>query len=1292
MKICFGCFEQYDDAFDMCPHCGYVEGTEPELAMYMRPGTVLQERYVIGVALGHGGFSVTYLAWDALLQHKVAIKEYLPSEYATRAPGESRLKVFTGKPGEYFRFGREKFLDEARRLSNFQNEAGIVHVFDCFEENGTAYLVMEYLEGETLSAYLKRKGGRIEPEQAIGLLRPVMVSLQRIHDSGMIHRDIAPDNIMVLKDGGVRLIDFGAARHAVQDCEKSMTVIIKDGYSPEEQYSSHSVQGPAADVYALSATLYQMVTGIVPPNAMERSESQSTRGKDLLVPPGKYCKALTRAQETAILNGMCLHTQDRTQSVAELYEELTAQTAVQRAQQTIQKREKLNWSLPAKIAAIAAAFVIVAGGAWFLISGKSTKESADDGTFVYSPNIVNLPILEAEKTTAEAQLQLVVQDSDYDAGVERGRILLQNPEQGAKLAPLSDLNATASLGTERPLGEMPVLGGALQSAAEQYLESLGLDASQIETVYEENYDQLNGTVIGQDINPGDTLTDASKVTLRVTENKPSTYPQTPDPSSDGTGGSENGSGSTGTVTEGEHYVFTTLRNYAGLPFETVRQELLTQQIYAVQYELVYDQSVPAGSIIRQVPGEGEQVGRYGAVYFTVSLGQEQRTVPDVLYKTQADAQTILASRGFGWILYDRVYSYVQLGNVAAQSPEGGSTAAPASQITLEISASEDAFQQQTNDMLLTVESLELEVGQIYDLNADMQRADGGAGTIIWSSGNPGIASVDENGVITASAPGTVNITAVLNGCAASCFVTVRDSRPFSLPETIYMIEGESRDLAEGWDIPAENVTWSVWDGQCMRIDEKGVLTGLSPCVSYVCAVYDGRMARSEVIVQDAENCAKVRRFTESTTQQEAEEALRAAGVEFTTTKVSSSVPSGCVADFEFVGHEDDEYYYIGRKNKTKLMISAGGEQKPAGKATLSVLSPGTKTVYYMGDKADTAGVSLQYKDANGKTQTITSGFTASFEPYQKNITLTYQGLKASYPVTVKELSVSINKKELKTGESIKNGVKMTATYEPSYADVTWSSSNTKVAYFKGDVLYFVAPGETTICVEVQNNNYMKADYWNIQALEKNTEHVDNNTDHVDKNVEPEYSFHITALAGGTYNAAYDIESTIPGIQKSKVSWTVTPSKNVDYFHDGDFFNVARTADCSITASYVYNGKTYTDTYWQKGVKQETAYTIDIYLVERIESRAVYAIKTDIPGCTVGTAAWTVASAHRGGWVDGGQYIVDEAGMENGESYTVTASYTYNGQTYSASCTYTYTEQPSANVFPVIPDVIPTIRH
>ena len=426
MKICFGCFEQYDDSFDICPHCGYAEGTEPELATYMRPGAILNERYVIGRALGHGGFSVTYLAWDALLLHKVAIKEYLPSEYATRRPGESRLTIFSGKEGEYFQFGKEKFLDEAKRLSAFQNEAGIVHVYDCFSANETAYLVMEYLDGITLSEYLKKEAavspqGRIAPEEAISMLTPVMLSLQRVHDSGMIHRDIAPDNIMLLKDGGVRLIDFGAARHAVHDCGKSMTVIIKDGYSPEEQYNSHSVQGPAADVYALSATLYQMITGITPPGAIERGEYLQKHKHDMLPPPSKFNKAVTKTQDTAILNGMALHTQDRTQSVAELYEELTAQTPVRRVQETIRKRSSFSWPLWAKITAGVLAAAIAAGGVLLYLNRKpKTDTAAEDGSYVLSPNVVNMQVVNAVTAAEDASLHLVVEGSDYDAGVEQG--------------------------------------------------------------------------------------------------------------------------------------------------------------------------------------------------------------------------------------------------------------------------------------------------------------------------------------------------------------------------------------------------------------------------------------------------------------------------------------------------------------------------------------------------------------------------------------------------------------------------------------------------------------------------------------------------------------------------------------------------------------------------------------------------------------------------------------------------------------------------------------------------------
>ena len=439
MKICFGCFEQYDDSFDICPHCGYAEGTEPELATYMRPGAILKERYVIGRALGHGGFSVTYLAWDALLLHKVAIKEYLPSEYATRRPGESRLAVFTGKEGEYFQFGKEKFLDEAKRLSAFQDEEGIVHVYDCFSANETAYLVMEYLDGITLSEYLKKESavspqGRIAPEKAIAMLTPIMLSLQRVHDSGMIHRDIAPDNIMVLKDGGVRLIDFGAARHAVHDCGKSMTVIIKDGYSPEEQYNSHGVQGPAADVYALSATLYQMMTGVTPPGAIERGEYLQQHKRDLLPPPSKYNKAITKAQETALLNGMALHTQERTQSVAELYEELTAQTPARRVQETIRKRGSFSWPLWAKIAAGVLTAAIAAGGVLLYLNRGQKPVVTKDG-YVLSPNVVNMQVVDAVATAEKASLRLVVEGSDYDAGVEQGRILSQDPKSGTKLEP-----------------------------------------------------------------------------------------------------------------------------------------------------------------------------------------------------------------------------------------------------------------------------------------------------------------------------------------------------------------------------------------------------------------------------------------------------------------------------------------------------------------------------------------------------------------------------------------------------------------------------------------------------------------------------------------------------------------------------------------------------------------------------------------------------------------------------------------------------------------------------------------
>ena len=179
-KRCYGCMELYESEYDICPYCGYIYGSHAEEAVHMEPGTLLHDRYKIGKVLGYGGFGVTYIGWDGKLEQKVAIKEYLPSEFSTRMPGQSQITVFNGVKNEQFHDGLTKFVDVAKRLAKFQNEPGIVKIFDSFEENDTAYIVMEYLDGETLTSYLKRVG-TIPEDDAIAILTPVIMSLQTVH-------------------------------------------------------------------------------------------------------------------------------------------------------------------------------------------------------------------------------------------------------------------------------------------------------------------------------------------------------------------------------------------------------------------------------------------------------------------------------------------------------------------------------------------------------------------------------------------------------------------------------------------------------------------------------------------------------------------------------------------------------------------------------------------------------------------------------------------------------------------------------------------------------------------------------------------------------------------------------------------------------------------------------------------------------------------------------------------------------------------------------------------------------
>ncbi len=257
-----------------CAKCGFDnEGYKPP-AHHIKPGTILNNRYYVGKAIGEGGFGITYVGFDINLEIKTAIKEYFPKGCASRNAAISNSIVPNEDKTEKFARGREKFISEARILVQLDNISGVVSVKDFFKENDTAYIVMEFVEGQTLKEYLKSHGGRISADEAVELLKPIIKAMAQVHRAGIIHRDISPENIMITPSGSAKLIDFGSVRLGE---DKSSAVQLKPGYAPPEQYSSKGNQGTWTDVYALCATLYRAVTGMTPTASIERMKGAALK-------------------------------------------------------------------------------------------------------------------------------------------------------------------------------------------------------------------------------------------------------------------------------------------------------------------------------------------------------------------------------------------------------------------------------------------------------------------------------------------------------------------------------------------------------------------------------------------------------------------------------------------------------------------------------------------------------------------------------------------------------------------------------------------------------------------------------------------------------------------------------------------------------------------------------------------------------------------------------------------------------------------------------------------------------
>lgn len=350
--------KEYEEQYEVCPHCGYIDGSPPAEAYHLAPGEILNHKYIVGTAIDSGGFGIIYRAWDAQMEQIVAIKEYFPNGVVSRVPGQNEVIVYSGKNRDVFRKGVDRFLVEARNMAEF-SQPDIVALYDYFEENNTAYIVMEYLDGISFKEYLKERGGRIPSGEVVDITLHVLAALEEIHSHHIIHRDISPDNIFLCSNRRVKVIDFGAARFSSGEESSNFSTIVKPGYAPAEQYRTKSRQGPFTDLYALGACMYQAATGEKPQESLARAMNDDLR------PPRELNPEVPEYLSDIIMKAMAMDEDDRFQSAEEFMKALKGHQIDKTPVKKKPKKKKKKGNSVLKMAiAVVLTLLLCAGAFW----------------------------------------------------------------------------------------------------------------------------------------------------------------------------------------------------------------------------------------------------------------------------------------------------------------------------------------------------------------------------------------------------------------------------------------------------------------------------------------------------------------------------------------------------------------------------------------------------------------------------------------------------------------------------------------------------------------------------------------------------------------------------------------------------------------------------------------------------------------------------------------------------------------------------------------------------------------
>lgn len=492
------------DKISVCTFCGYDFKNMQIKSYQLKPYTILgeqQKRYIVGIVVGEGAFGITYVALDRKLDMKVAIKEFYPRKYAKRVGNTVELH-----PQEGFDIIalREEMISEARNLAKLDQLEGVVEVKDYFRDNNTIYIVMEYIEGVNLRDYLKQNGGRLQVAIAKRMMRPVIESLMQVHNAGMIHRDISPDNIMVTPEGKMKLIDFGTAK---ESDDTDTLALGKKGYAPPEQFAKDGKQGTWTDVYALAATYYDCIVGKKPPVSTERLKN------DFLAYPSQMGIPINPIEEEALAMALSPNPDARFKDMKALYNAFYNQVITppppplppDPPPTPVPRPPKSQSKIVLIIAAVAAGIVIIVVSGRFMssrnpdpqptISSTSEPESSITTTSTVEDASPNAALLEEWQTQIEAK---EYRDVIEDIVLQADKLEAAEKEEAGKLLEKAlDKEQKATIVAANTLVSSEDYAGALDLLKETitYIEELVLsdfsekyvDSSTLEKKYESVY-------------------------------------------------------------------------------------------------------------------------------------------------------------------------------------------------------------------------------------------------------------------------------------------------------------------------------------------------------------------------------------------------------------------------------------------------------------------------------------------------------------------------------------------------------------------------------------------------------------------------------------------------------------------------------------------------------------------------------------------------------------------------------------------------------------------------------------